>query len=160
VSSPNGLSATDERLARVRALARLLDTAIRVPGTPIRFGLDALLGLLPAGGDVVGATLSSVIVLTAARWGAPVSVLIRMVANLVFDALLGFVPLVGDLADVGLRANVRNVALLERHLRSAERTRRRSRWALAGVGAALLGILSLLAWGAYVVARTIWLLAF
>jgi hypothetical protein len=78
--------------------------------------------------------------------------------NLVFDALLGFVPLVGDLADVGFKANVRNVELLERHLESAERTRRRSTWALAGVGAALLGILGLLAWGAYFAARTIWLL--
>lgn len=148
----------DQRLARVRGLARLLDTAIRVPGTRIRFGADALLGLLPAGGDVVGATLSAAIVLTAARWGAPASVLSRMVMNLVFDALLGFVPLVGDLADVGCKANVRNVELLERHLESAERTRHRSRWALAGVGAALLGILGLLAWGAYFAARTIWLL--
>jgi len=156
--SPELPPSVDERLTRVQGLARLLDSAVRIPGTRVRFGLDALFGLLPAGGDVVGATLSAAIVLTAARWGAPPAVLTRMIGNLVLDALLGFLPLVGDVIDVGLRANVRNVDLLKRHLESAERTRRRSRWALAAVGTVLLVILGLLAWGAYYVGRMIWLL--
>lgn len=141
--------------ARVRRLARVLDAAVRIPGTRIRIGLDALLGLLPGGGDVAGAVLSAWIVLSAARLGAPVSVLLRMTGNLVVDVVLGTLPLVGDLVDVGWKANLRNVALLERHLEAPERTRQRSALALGGVAGALALVLGLLAWGAWIVLRAL-----
>lgn len=156
-SEPDG---TAERPAsadaeHVRRLARLLDSAVRIPGTRIRFGLDSILGLIPAGGDVVGATLAAWIVLQAARLGAPFVVLVRMTGNLAVDALVGAIPVLGDLFDLGWRGNVRNVALLERHLEAPERTRRRSALALGGVAGGLLGVVGLLAWGAWVVVRSV-----
>ena len=98
---------------RARAIARLLDTAFRVPGTDIRFGLDGILGLIPGVGDVAGAALSGYVILTAARAGAPNTLLARMLANVGLDALVGAVPLLGDLFDVAFRANVRNATLLD-----------------------------------------------
>lgn len=98
---------------RARSIARLLDTAFRVPGTNIRFGLDGILGLIPGVGDVAGAALSGWVILTAARAGAPNTLLARMLANVGLDALVGAVPLLGDLFDVAFRANVRNAALLD-----------------------------------------------
>lgn len=98
---------------RARSIARLLDTAFRVPGTNIRFGLDGILGLIPGVGDVAGAALSGYVILTAARAGAPNILLARMLANVGLDALVGAVPLLGDLFDVAFRANVRNAALLD-----------------------------------------------
>ena len=97
-----------------RALARVLDTAIGIPGTKLRVGLDALLGLIPGAGDAVSAALSGYIVLAAARAGASRPVLLRMIGNVVFDTVVGSIPIVGDLFDVAFRANSRNVALLER----------------------------------------------
>lgn len=98
---------------RARSIARLLDTAFRIPGTNIRFGLDGILGLVPGVGDVAGAALSGYVILTAARAGAPNTLLARMLANVGLDALVGAVPLLGDLFDVAFRANVRNAALLD-----------------------------------------------
>lgn len=147
--------ATSARAERARRLARLLDAAVRIPGTDIRLGLDALLGLLPVGGDVAGAILSAWIVLSAARLGAPPSVLLRMIANLAFDALVGVVPVVGDLADVGWRANLRNVRLLERHLEAPGAVARGSRWALVGVAGALVALLGMMGWGAWVTLRAL-----
>lgn len=100
---------------RARRLARLLDTAVAIPGTNIRFGLDALLGLVPGVGDAVGTLLSSQIVIAAARSGVPTLVIVRMLLNLVVDTVVGAVPLLGDLFDVVFRSNQRNLALLERH---------------------------------------------
>ena len=139
----------------VRRLARLLDAAVRIPGTDLRVGLDAVLGLIPAGGDVAGAVLSAWIVLTGARLGAPLPVLLRMTGNLALDAVLGALPVVGDLVDVGWKANLRNVALLEAHLDSPERTRRRSALALGGVAAGLVAVLGGLTWGAWIVVRSL-----
>jgi len=100
--------------ARARALATLLDSALRIPGTPWRVGLDPLFGLIPGAGDLVGAALSGWVLVLAARAGASRGLLLRMLGNLAVDALLGAVPFLGDLFDAGYKANVRNVALLER----------------------------------------------
>lgn len=127
-----------ESLERVRSLSRLLDTAIRVPGTNMRFGLDALVGLIPGVGDVVGAGMSGFIILTAARLGAPPLVLIRMLANVGIDAVVGAVPLAGDLFDAAWRANTRNTALLERHLAAPASAKRASAGFVAGVVLLLL----------------------
>lgn len=100
-------------LRRSRSVARLLDEAVRVPGTDRRVGLDPMLGLLPLGGDAIGALLSLYVVVEAYRIGAPKGVLVRMLANLVADFLIGIVPVVGDIFDAVWKANTRNVALLE-----------------------------------------------
>lgn len=123
----------------VRRLARMLDAAITIPGTKITIGLDALLGLIPGAGDLVGSALSGYIVVAAAKMGVPKSVLARMVGNLALDTVVGSVPILGDLFDVAFRANMRNVALIEKHQVDPRGVRKQSRWVVAAiVGAVLL----------------------
>lgn len=148
MTSPPPSSAS---LERVRALSRVLDTAIRIPGTNMRFGLDAVIGLVPGVGDVVGAGMSGFIILTAARLGAPPSVLVRMLANVGLDTVVGAVPLAGDLFDAAWRANTRNAALLERHLQAPAATRRAS----TGVVVLILLLLALLVIGAIALAAAV-----
>jgi hypothetical protein len=97
-----------ERIARIDALSTLLDTAFVVPGTQIRFGLDALIGLIPGVGDVITTALSLYIVREARALGAPRLLVARMIANVVVDGVVGAVPIVGDAFDVAWRANRRN----------------------------------------------------
>ncbi len=132
----------------MRALAKMLDSALRIPGTGISFGLDSIVGLVPGIGDLAGAAFSGYIVLTAARLGVPPSVLARMLLNLGTDTLVGSVPLLGDLFDVGFRANIRNSELLDRHLGQPEPARQSSRIAVAMA----LGGIVLLAAGAVTLA--------
>src|SRR5215470_12191522 len=116
-----------ERIARIDALATLLDTAFLVPGTNIRFGLDAIIGLVPGIGDAVTTLISLYIIREARALGAPPLLVARMLANVAIDGLFGAVPLVGDVFDVALRANRRNMALLLRHLDKVEAGRMRYR---------------------------------
>lgn len=95
-----------------------MDDLVTVPGTRVGLGLDALIGLLPGVGDLIGSTLSGVIVFDAMRHRVPVPVLARMGLNLLVDALLGLVPAVGDVLDVAHRANRKNMRLLERAIES------------------------------------------
>ncbi len=103
-------------LERLEQLARLMDSRFRIPGTGIRFGLDPILGLVPGLGDAAAALPALYILFEARRMGVPVSLRIRMIVNIAIDFLIGAIPLVGDLFDVGFKANNRNVALLRRHL--------------------------------------------
>jgi hypothetical protein len=105
-----------------------LDAGIRVPGTNLRFGLDPILGLIPGVGDAAGAVLSGWILVEAFRMGASRATLMRMAGNVALDALVGTVPLLGDIFDFAWKANLRNVALLERHLVAPDRARRADRW--------------------------------
>jgi hypothetical protein len=127
-------------VASARWLARVLDEAVTIPGTRTKVGLDALLGLIPGIGDLGASVVGGYIVLVASRLGVPAVVLWRMMLNLALDAAVGVVPLVGDALDVAFRANMRNVALLERALTDPAGTRRASRWALAGLGAAFVAM--------------------
>ena len=118
---------TDTRLARARVLARALDSAVGIPGTKVRFGLDPIIGLVPGLGDLAGAALSGYIVLVGIQLGASRSVVLRMLANVAIDTVVGAVPLVGDLFDAGWKSNNRNVALIERHVAAPGPTRTSSR---------------------------------
>ncbi|HJU64273.1 MAG TPA: DUF4112 domain-containing protein [Gemmatimonadaceae bacterium] len=133
-----------------RALTRLLDEAIPIPGTGMRVGLDPILGLVPGLGDVVGGALSGYVIILASRHGAPPAVLARMLGNVVLDSAVGAVPLLGDLFDFGWKANTRNLALLERHLAQPSRVRASSRAMLAAV---LLGLVLVLGAG---IALSVW----
>ena len=93
----------DARIARIDALATLLDTALVFPGTGVRFGLDALIGLFPVVGDIITTALSLFIVREAYQLGAPGHVIARMLGNVALDGFFGAVPLVGDAFDVLLR---------------------------------------------------------
>lgn len=125
--------ARDSAPPALRRLAWLLDDAFRVPGTDRRFGIDPLLGLLPVGGDVAGAALSGWIVITAARLGAPPSVLVRMGGNLLLDAIVGAVPVLGDLFDAGWKANRRNVDMMRAYIEQPAPVHRHSRALVAGI---------------------------
>ncbi len=104
------------RIARIDALATLLDTAFILPGTNIRFGFDAMIGLVPGIGDLITTGLSLYIVSEARALGAPRHLILRMLANVALDGVVGAVPLLGDAFDVMWRANRRNMALLRKHL--------------------------------------------
>ena len=106
-----------DSLAALRRWAVLLDSVFRVPGTNIRFGLDAIVGLIPGIGDISTPAFAGLILLQAVRMRLPIVVQARMVFNAALDMLLGLVPILGDLADIGWKANLRNLALLERHAR-------------------------------------------
>jgi hypothetical protein len=132
---------------RLRDLARVLDEAIRIPGTNIRVGLDALLGLLPGGGDVAGGLFSGLIILQAARAGAPTPILGRMLANVAVDVVIGAIPLLGDLFDVAWRANTRNVRLLDSWRERPVSTKRASALTVGAILAGLLLLVVLAVWG-------------
>jgi uncharacterized protein DUF4112 len=106
----------EQRLAALRRLKHFLDDAYRVPGTSIRFGWDALIGMVPWLGDVTTALMSCAIIVQAHSMGVPRVVQVRMVINVIIDLFIGFVPLFGDVADVFWKSNTKNFALLERHL--------------------------------------------
>jgi len=105
-----------ERIERLDWLAMLLDTALVIPGTNVRFGLDALIGLVPGIGDAITTAVSLFIVHEAYQLGAPGHLIARMLGNVAIDGLFGSVPVVGDAFDVVWRANVRNVRLLREWL--------------------------------------------
>jgi len=113
-----------ERIARLDVLANLLDTALLIPGTNIRFGFDALIGLVPGIGDAVTTLISLYIVHEARQRGAPPHLIARMLGNVAIDGIVGAVPLVGDAFDVFWRANRRNVKLLRDYLDETERFER------------------------------------
>lgn len=127
-------------LTRLRGLAATLDTALRIPGTNIRFGLDPILGLVPGLGDALAFAFGGWIILEAARLGAPASLLGRMLGNSLFDAVTGSVPVAGTLVDIFLRPNRRNVDLLEAWLAHPEHTERRSRRLIWGLAIAMLAL--------------------
>lgn len=137
----------DSSLERVQNLSRLLDNAVRVPGTNYRIGLDPLVGLLPVVGDVPTTVASAYVVLEAARLGAPRETIARMVVNLGIDAVLGSIPLVGDLFDAVWKANARNVRLLEARVQDPSGGTGDRRFLLA-VGAVLVAGLLALSWAA------------
>jgi len=145
-----------ERLARLRRLSRLLDSAVEIPGTRIRIGLDPILGLLPGIGDATATAASAYVVAEAAALGAPRATLARMVLNLLVDALLGSIPLVGDAFDAVWRANDRNVRLLERRLGDSDDDgERRDRRVVVALG--LVVFLGTLAISVLVLATLWWL---
>lgn len=142
-------------LDRLRRLGYLLDNSIPVPGTGFRFGLDAIIGLVPGVGDLASGALALYIVLEAARLGVPRPLLLRMGWNVAADTLVGSVPLLGDLFDAGYKANLRNIALVQRHMEQPGTSRKASRrfaallvggllLLLAAVVAAAVGIVALL----------------
>ncbi len=105
----------ERALAQVETIARLMDSQFKIPGTNFRFGLESIVGLLPVGGDAVGFLASAGLVLTMARHGASPQLVMRMLINVALDAIVGAIPVLGDLFDMTFKANNRNVTLLREH---------------------------------------------
>lgn len=105
----------EDELDRLDRLATLMDSALRIPLVGTRIGLDGILGLVPGIGDLLAALPAAWIIVRAQRLGADTDVLLRMAGNWAIDWVVGLVPLIGDIFDIGFKANRRNVALLRRH---------------------------------------------
>lgn len=148
---------TPEHVALKHRLDRYawwLDSSIPLPGTRFRFGLDALIGLIPGLGDIAGLALSSYVLVEAARLGVSRAVLARMGFNVVLETLVGAIPIVGDLFDAVFKANQRNVRLLGSYAERPAAVRARSGLVVGGVlllvvlalGAMLLVVIAVLRW--------------
>ena len=111
----------EQRLARLDAIAKLLDIAFVLPGTRIRYGVDGIIGLIPVVGDIIATALSLWLVREARALGAPWHITARMLGNVAVQGLVGTVPVAGDAFDVLFRANMRNVRILRRWMEKQPR---------------------------------------
>jgi hypothetical protein len=114
----------EQRLARLDALAKLLDIAFIVPGTNIRYGIDGIINLIPVVGDIITTAISLWLVREARSLGAPWHVTARMLGNVAVQGVAGIVPVAGDAFDVMFRANIRNMRLLRRWMDKQPRQHR------------------------------------
>jgi hypothetical protein len=142
-----------EARQRLTQLAWLLDSSIPIPGTRITVGLDALVGLIPVLGDLIGVVLSSFILAEANRLGAPRSVLWRMAGNVAIEGFAGMVPLAGDILDAAFKANQRNIKLLDAWYQNPGKTERASRWLGVLLVAATVVLVGLSMYAGFVLLR-------
>ena len=130
----------------VDRIAYLMDAQFKIPGTQFRFGLDPLLGLFPLAGDIVAYIISAILVLAMARHGASGKVIVLMIGNILLDASVGSIPVLGNIFDFFYRANQRNVGLLKKHYQEGK-YRGTGINIILGVFLILLGLLFLLIYG-------------
>lgn len=107
-------------LSNVESLAKLMDSQFRLPGTNFRFGLDAVIGLIPGVGDFSAFLVSAYLIVVMANNGASGYVMARMILNVLIDVVIGSIPFVGDILDFGFKANTKNVALMQKHYREGK----------------------------------------
>ena len=139
---PPETEAEREVRARLNFLAWLLDSSIPIPGTRLTIGLDALIGLVPFIGDLIGVLASSFILAEANRMGVGRTILARMAFNVAVEGLIGVVPIVGDVFDAAWKANQKNVRLLNAWAERPHQTRRASGLFLGALTVALIGFLA------------------
>lgn len=120
------LEKTQSRHTKSRKFAELLDSCFTIPGTTIKVGLDPIMGLVSGIGDLAGASLSVYFMFYATTLGAKPSVLLRMFMNIMADLIIGLIPVIGDLFDVGWKANIRNAKLLEELEKDSEKLEKES----------------------------------
>lgn len=134
-------------LDRLERFSRLTDSSIGLPFTRFRFGIDAIIGLIPGIGDAAGLVLSSYVLVEAHRAGASSKVKRRMVRTMLIDFVGGLLPVVGDAFDAIYKANTRNTALLKRHLRERLETEQKQPfpWTTLVWLSILLGVITLAA---------------
>jgi hypothetical protein len=144
---PGGADSLQPRVAHLRRLAFLLDDAFEIPILRWRIGWDGLIGLIPGFGDMAGFAVSLYFVFVSAQLGVSTWVLMRMLLNVTADAVLGSIPFIGDLIDFALKANRKNLQLLEQSLAGP----RKAKWASIGFlmifFAFILGFALLVGWG-------------
>ena len=143
-------------LALIRQIRKWMDEAVTIPGSKLKVGLDPIIGLIPGVGDLSSAAIGGYILHAANKLGVPTVVMVRMLFNLVIDALIGIIPVVGDYLDVLYKANSKNVALVEQAVLNRENTARASWWRLTAVFAAFILIVLGGFVGAVFLAKWIW----
>ena len=131
-------------LERLRVITRLFDQAIGIPGTPWRIGLDPLFGLVPGLGDIAGAVVAVYALNVGRLLGVPLELQLHMLTNIALDAVIGTVPVIGDLFDFVYKAQTRNLALIDGWLGAPHETIRRSRRGLLLSPLAILGVFAIL----------------
>jgi hypothetical protein len=130
--------AAERRIGRV---THVLDELVGVPGTPIKVGLDPIIGLIPVAGDALAAVVGTWVIVEASRFGIPRIVLGRMIVNLLVDLGIGAIPLLGDVYDVFFRSNSRNLDLFRRHALDPDASTRGEQAFLAGLALLVIGVL-------------------
>lgn len=150
----------DPEMARLEALSKLLDNQFRIPGTNLRFGLDGLMGLVPYLGDMSGFVVSGFLMRTMAKKGASPWMMLRMMFNYILDAVVGVVPLVGDLFDFGFKANRRNVEMLKAYYADGS-VKPNARRSVAFLGLLFLALFAALIWAVWKLAAMLlaWVMA-
>ncbi len=108
-------SNTNSTIKHLDGLAKLMDSQFRIPGTTIRFGIDAIIGLIPGIGDIGGLMVSGYMIAVLATNGASGFVLARIILNVLIDTLFGAIPILGDIFDVAFKSNQRNMRLVHQH---------------------------------------------
>ncbi len=129
-------------LSWLQEIARLLDSRFRIPGTRIRFGLDPVLSLIPGAGDLASPMFAVALLVQAVHLGVPKVIIVRMLGNALVDAVIGIIPIAGTIGDIFFRANLRNLALLERHSQPGVRPTRAD-YVFVLVAAAVFGMIVL-----------------
>ena len=132
----------------VRRLAKLMDAQFSIPGTGYRFGLDGIIGLIPGAGDLATFAVSGYMLVIMAQNGASGYVLARMALNILLDAAIGSIPLLGDVFDFAFKANTRNLRLMEEHYTEG-RHRGSALKIVIPVLIVLLTLIAFIIWGLY-----------
>ncbi len=120
-------------VATAEFLAKILDTTVKIPGTPFYLGLDPLLGLIPGIGDMIANLIGTVILVLAARLHVPQVVMMRMSLNLLINGTIGAIPILGDLFSIWFRSHARNADLLRRAATQPYRETQQARLYVAGI---------------------------
>lgn len=107
--------ANNAQLRHLERLAKLMDNQFRIPGTNFRFGLDAIIGLIPGAGDLTTFGISGFMLFIMAQNGASGAVLAKMILNVLIDTIVGSIPLLGDAFDFGFKSNTKNIKLMKEH---------------------------------------------
>jgi hypothetical protein len=129
---------------RIERVTHALDELVGIPGTPVKVGLDPIVGLIPVVGDVISGIVGTWVIAEAARFGIPRIVIARMTVNLVVDLAIGLIPFLGDLYDIAFRSNSRNLALFRRHALEPETSTRGEASFFIGVALLAVGVLWLI----------------
>jgi hypothetical protein len=144
-----------ETRRRLEFLAWLLDSSIPIPGTRFTVGLDAVIGLIPFIGDLIGVLASSIILAEANRLGVSRALMTRMAFNVAVEGVVGIVPLFGDIFDAGWKANQKNVRLLTHWMDHPHKAERGNRWFVVLLALTLIVLLAVCSLGAWALFRAI-----
>ena len=110
----------EEKLARLRQLSKNLDESFTIPGTNIKFGMDAILGLVPGGGDLVSGIFSLYMLRAAMKMKLPKRAILSILVNIILDTTVGIIPVAGDIFDVFWKSNKRNMSIIEKYIAHSE----------------------------------------